>query len=147
MIYFSRIYDLYVDTNYCVLNMLYRILGHGEVCVCCVDAPSEYAHQGAVAQGLSAGESPDHALEEEAREQLAAGTLNSMVCTLQSREANILRLRFGLNSERRQLPRSEIAAAYGLSGERIRQIEEAALHKLAKPWRRQFVEQAMEDLQ
>ena len=99
-----------------------------------------------VLQSLNAGESPEEALEEEAQQQLAAGTLNSILSTLQAREANILRLRFGLNSERRELPRSEIAAAYGLSGERIRQIEEAALLKLSKPWRRQFLEQATADL-
>lgn len=97
-------------------------------------------------QGLSAGESPEQALEDEAREQLAVGTLNSLLSTLNSREANILRLRFGLNSERRELPRSEIAAAYGLTGERIRQIEEAALLKLSKPWRRKVLEQASQDL-
>lgn len=97
-------------------------------------------------QGLSASESAEQALEDEAREQLAAGTLNSMLSTLNSREANVLRLRFGLNSEQRTLPRSEIAAAYGLTGERIRQIEETALRKLSKPWRRKFLEQASKDL-
>jgi RNA polymerase primary sigma factor len=97
-------------------------------------------------QGLDAGHNPEQALEDEVREQLAAGTLNSVLSTLDSREANILRLRFGLNSERRELPRAEVAAAYGLTGERIRQIEEAALVKLAKPWRRKFLERASEDL-
>jgi RNA polymerase sigma factor (sigma-70 family) len=98
-------------------------------------------------QGLSDGERDAEAdLESEVRAQLAAGTLDSLLATLDSRESNIMRLRFGLNSEKRSLPRAEIAAAYGLTVERIRQLEEGALRKLAAPWRRRFLEQVVDDL-
>lgn len=85
-------------------------------------------------------------LEQEAREQIAFGTLNSMLSTLDPRESNVLRLRFGLNYENKQLKRAEIAQAYGLTGERIRQIEQAALLKLSNSWRKDFMKKASEDL-
>lgn len=66
-------------------------------------------------------------------------SLNAVLATLQPRERNILRLRYGLNSEGRRVPRSEIAEAYGLTHERIRQIEDRAVEKLTKPWRLQFL--------
>ena len=48
---------------------------------------------------------------------------------LPEREAHILRLRFGLDMDRPQSLR-EIGELYGLSRERIRQLESLALKKL-----------------
>jgi RNA polymerase primary sigma factor len=48
---------------------------------------------------------------------------------LPEREAHILRLRFGLDTDRPQTL-SEIGELYGLSRERIRQLETLALKKL-----------------
>jgi RNA polymerase primary sigma factor len=48
---------------------------------------------------------------------------------LPEREAHILRLRFGLDTDRPQTL-SEIGDLYGLSRERIRQLETLALKKL-----------------
>jgi RNA polymerase primary sigma factor len=55
--------------------------------------------------------------------------LRSVLTTLSEREANIVRLRFGLTDGR---PRTldEIGHVYGLTRERIRQIETKALVKL-----------------
>ncbi len=56
-----------------------------------------------------------------------------MLAALQAlppRERNVIRLRFGLHDRGNGLPLHDIAAAYGLCKERIRQIEDAALSKL-----------------
>ena len=56
-----------------------------------------------------------------------------MLAALQAlppRERNVIRLRFGLHDRGNSLPLHDIAAAYGLCKERIRQIEDAALSKL-----------------
>lgn len=50
---------------------------------------------------------------------------------LPSREATIVKLRFGLESE--PLKRSQVAEHFGLSGERIRQLEAKALNMLRCP--------------
>ena len=57
--------------------------------------------------------------------------------TLQPRERNVVRMRYGLHRpDGQSMSLHDISAAYGLSKERIRQIEEAALGKLRLPWRR-----------
>jgi len=71
------------------------------------------------------------------RDVLVRECLNGVLHTLQPRERNIIRLRYGLNVERRVVSLHEIADAYGLSRERIRQIEDQAVRKLMAPWRRQ----------
>lgn len=47
---------------------------------------------------------------------------------LTTREAHVLRLRFGIDTEERTL--EEIASLFGLSHQRVHQIEKAALEKL-----------------
>lgn len=63
--------------------------------------------------------------------------INAALGTLQPRERNVVRMRYGLHRPDGQaMSLHDISAAYGLSKERIRQIEEAALGKLRLPWRR-----------
>jgi len=63
---------------------------------------------------------------------LLAGEVNKMLATLDEREREILRLRFGLD---RGQPRTldEIGAHFSLTRERIRQIEAKAMSKLRHP--------------
>ncbi len=62
--------------------------------------------------------------------------LRSVLATLSEREAGIVRLRFGLTDGR---PRTldEIGRVYGLTRERIRQIESITMTKLREPSRAQ----------
>jgi RNA polymerase primary sigma factor len=62
--------------------------------------------------------------------------LQSVLVTLKEREAGVLRLRFGLTDGR---PRTldEIGRVYGVTRERIRQIEARAMAKLRHPSRSQ----------
>ena len=77
--------------------------------------------------------------DEGARDALAGvrADINAALGTLQPRERNVVRMRYGLHRpDGQSMSLHDISAAYGLSKERIRQIEEAALGKLRLPWRR-----------
>ena len=73
---------------------------------------------------------PDDRIDNELR----AKAINSVLETLGEREKNVIVARFGLNGTRAKTL-EEIAAEYKLTKERIRQIEQAALHKLRNPRR------------
>jgi RNA polymerase primary sigma factor len=75
-------------------------------------------------------ERPDDLIDNELR----AKAINSVLETLGEREKNVIIARFGLNGTRAKTL-EEIAAEYKLTKERIRQIEQAALHKLRNPRR------------
>ncbi|MCH8251504.1 MAG: RNA polymerase subunit sigma, partial [Planctomycetes bacterium] len=62
---------------------------------------------------------------------VARATLGRMLGTLDDRERNILRQRFGLDDESNQ-PRTlaSIGVTFGVSKERIRQLEARAMTKL-----------------
>ena len=75
-------------------------------------------------------ERPDDRIDNELR----AKAINAVLNTLGEREKNVIIARFGLNGTRAKTL-EEIAAEYKLTKERIRQIEQAALHKLRNPAR------------
>lgn len=72
-------------------------------------------------------------------DQVAAGSLRAAVASLlrvlDDRERLVLSLHFGLDGHRAR-PLREIAGTLGVSEERVRQIEVAALEKLRRPGRR-----------
>jgi RNA polymerase sigma factor (sigma-70 family) len=76
-------------------------------------------------------------------ESMAAGELRSEVeivlATLTSREQAVIRLRFGLD-DGRQRTLDEVGKEFGLSRERIRQIEKVTLLKLRDPSRARRLE-------
>jgi RNA polymerase primary sigma factor len=65
-------------------------------------------------------------------EQSRAELVVDLIASLRPVEADIIRQRFGLGDEERELTLQEIADQYGLSRERIRQIQQEALAKLRK---------------
>jgi RNA polymerase primary sigma factor len=69
-----------------------------------------------------------------AYQQLLADSLEDILGTLTPREARILRLRFGLQDGRSYTLR-EVGEKFGLTRERIRQIERDALRRLRHPMR------------
>ena len=66
--------------------------------------------------------------------ELRAKAINGILSTLDEREKDIIVARFGLNGTRAKTL-DELAAEYKLTKERIRQIEQKALHKLRNPAR------------
>lgn len=71
----------------------------------------------------------EYSMENEERKKLLSSTLWARLHKLPDRDRQILELRFGLTEEK---PASlkKIAERYGLSRERVRQIEEICLNKL-----------------
>jgi RNA polymerase sigma factor (sigma-70 family) len=62
-----------------------------------------------------------------------------VLATLSQREQAVIRLRFGLD-DGRQRTLDEVGREFGLSRERIRQIEKVTLHKLRHPSRAKRLE-------
>jgi RNA polymerase primary sigma factor len=69
-----------------------------------------------------------------AYQELLADKIEQMLATLSPREARILRLRFGLLNGR-TYTLEEVGQKFGLTRERIRQIEGKALRRLRHPCR------------
>ena len=72
-------------------------------------------------------------------EQSLKDDINEVLSSLSEKEAEIVQFRFGLNG-RSPLSLKEIGDRYGLTKERIRQIEKKALKRLQHPKRAQFLE-------
>lgn len=87
------------------------------------------SHLGDFIEDHDATSPADHAAYELLKEQL-----ESVLDTLTDREENVLRLRFGLDDGRTRTL-EEVGKVFGVTRERIRQIEAKALRKLRHPSR------------
>lgn len=83
-------------------------------------------------------ESPVTAMIKEANSQIIAAVFE----TLSPREAEILRMRFGINANK-AMTLEEVGQHFGLTRERIRQIENKAIRKLRNPVRAKMLREAM----
>ena len=72
---------------------------------------------------------------DQASKRLLKDHLEEVLSTLSDREARVLRLRFGLEGNK-QMTLEEVGRVFGVTRERIRQIEAKALRKLKHPSRR-----------
>lgn len=73
--------------------------------------------------------------EQHASYELLKEQLEEVLDTLTDREENVLRLRFGLDDDGRTRTLEEVGKVFGVTRERIRQIEAKALRKLRHPSR------------
>jgi RNA polymerase primary sigma factor len=78
---------------------------------------------------LVAGESP--APEEEVSVSLGMDAVRRAVAALPEREREVVKLRYGLNGDVEPVSLEEIGRRMGLTRERVRQLESAALERLA----------------
>ena len=68
--------------------------------------------------------------------------IESVLSTIPAREAEILRMRFGINVAR-PMTLEEVGKHYGVTRERIRQVENKAIRKLRNPARARMLQEAM----
>ena len=78
-----------------------------------------------------------------ASKQLLKDHLDEVLATLSDREARVLKLRFGLEGNK-QMTLEEVGRVFGVTRERIRQIEAKALRKLKHPSRRKKLQDYLE---
>ena len=91
---------------------------------------------------LVADESNESPLEDLFKEEVTK-KIQDVLATLDTREADVLVRRYGLNNQKAQTL-EEIGKEYKLSKERIRQIEEKALKKLRNPMRAGLLRECLE---
>lgn len=80
---------------------------------------------------------------DQASRQLLKDHLDEVLSTLSYREAKVLKLRFGLEGDK-QMTLEEVGKVFGVTRERIRQIEAKALRKLKHPSRRRKLQDYLE---
>jgi len=82
----------------------------------------------AAADGAAAARDAD------ARDDVLRRHMDGVLASLPPRERNVLRMRYGLGAPGgRTMTLSDISAAYGVTTERIRQIEDSGLRRLREP--------------
>lgn len=80
---------------------------------------------------------------EETSRQLLKENIKEVLQSLSEREGNVLKMRFGLESSR-PMTLEEVGREFGVTRERIRQIEAKALRKLKHPSRRKKLQDYLE---
>lgn len=83
-------------------------------------------------------ETPYGAIEKEANSQIIRAVLD----TLSPREAEVLKMRFGIDADR-AMTLEAVGEHYGVTKERIRQIENKAIRKLRNPMRAKMLKEAI----
>jgi RNA polymerase primary sigma factor len=78
-----------------------------------------------------------------ASRQLLKENIEEVLASLSDREARVLKMRFGLNGYR-SMTLEEVGREFGVTRERIRQIEAKALRKLKHPSRRKKLQDYLE---
>lgn len=97
--------------------------------------------------GLTLGDmmgDPESQPDEQASYQMLKDDISRLICTLNSREQAVIRMRFGLDDGKAKTL-EEIGRRFSVTRERIRQIEARALHKLRQPYRNHAVKCYVKD--
>jgi RNA polymerase sigma factor (sigma-70 family) len=87
---------------------------------------------------------PEQKPVDQASYQMLKDDITRLICTLNSREQAVIRMRFGLDDGKSKTL-EEIGRRFSVTRERIRQIEARALHKLRQPYRNHSVKCYVKD--
>jgi len=98
-----------------------------------------------IENGMDIADPSDHDLDEDLHSSLLPDEVQAALETLSEREAGVIRLRFGLTDDH---PRTldEIGHVYGVTRERIRQIERETMAKLRETARSEHIRGYFEEL-
>jgi RNA polymerase sigma factor (sigma-70 family) len=102
---------------------------------------------GASGSSLTLGDllgDPDQQPVDQAAYQMLKDDISRLICTLNSREQAVIRMRFGLDDGKAKTL-EEIGRRFSVTRERIRQIEARALHKLRQPYRNHSIKCYVKD--
>mmetsp|Transcript_13343 Transcript_13343/g.19080 ORF Transcript_13343/g.19080 Transcript_13343/m.19080 type:complete len:468 (+) Transcript_13343:149-1552(+) len=88
---------------------------------------------------------PDQKPIDMAAHNMLKDDVSRLICTLNSREQAVVRMRFGLDDGKAKTL-EEIGKRFSVTRERIRQIEARALHKLRQPYRNHAVKCYVDEL-
>ena len=80
---------------------------------------------------------------ESASRQMLSEDIEEILSGLSDREAKVIRMRFGLSNSR-MMTLEEVGREFGVTRERIRQIESKALRNLRNPSRRKKLQDFLE---
>lgn len=86
----------------------------------------------------SGAENPYQNMVKEANTQI----VEAVLATLSNKEADVLRMRFGIGADK-PMTLEEVGQHYGVTRERIRQVENKAIRKLRNPLRANMLREAM----
>lgn len=87
---------------------------------------------------------PDQKPIDHASYQMLKDDVTRLICTLNSREQAVIRMRFGLDDGKSKTL-EDIGRRFSVTRERIRQIEARALHKLRQPYRNHSIKCYVKD--
>ena len=85
---------------------------------------------------MESGDSPDPIYALNKKDEI--NEIREVLSSLSPREQKVLRMRFGIDQET-EYTLEEVGVSFGLTRERIRQIEKEAIHKLRKPVQKQLI--------
>lgn len=88
---------------------------------------------------------PEQKPVDQATYQMLKDDISRLICTLNSREQAVIRMRFGLDDGKTKTL-EEIGNRFSVTRERIRQVEARALHKLRQPYRNHSVKCYAQDM-
>jgi len=88
---------------------------------------------------------PDQKPADIAASNMLKDDVSRLICTLNSREQAVIRMRFGLDDGKAKTL-EEIGRRFSVTRERIRQIEARALHKLRQPYRNHSVKCYLDEI-
>ena len=91
-------------------------------------------------------ESEDESIYDIAEKKELANKVNEILTSkgFTEREANVIRMRFGISPYKKMYTLEEVGQQYGVTRERLRQIEAKAIRKLKHPSRRKYLEDYLE---
>lgn len=103
-----------------------------------LDTPIGEDEDSSLGDLMESGDTPDPVYTLNKKDEI--NEIREVLSSLSPREQKVLQMRFGIDQET-EYTLEEVGVSFGLTRERIRQIEKEAIHKLRKPIQKQLLNQ------